>query len=195
MGNNVLVPLDGSELAEVALRYAEQMARALGGRIVLFSVVPSEGERHLYMPATPVVEASREVWERWEAQLSAADEDLRHEAAAAAEALSAPAAQMREAGLEVDQEVGIGNPRDVIVERAAGHDVALIVMASHGRTGLARMVRGSVAAGVVDHTRRPTLVVRPFRDLDHRLHLEHGDQLTTAQAEAVSPVLAPPSQV
>jgi nucleotide-binding universal stress UspA family protein len=185
MQNNVLVPLDGSDLAEVAIEYAEQVARALGGGIILFGVVQSDAEHHLYLPATPVVEAPRDVWERWEAQLGTADEELRQEVAATVDAMSAAAFRVQAAGLAVEREVGVGNPRDVIVRRAAGHDVAMIVMASHGRTGLARLVRGSVASGVVDHTRRPTLIVRPFRDPEHRLDLEHADQLRPEQGEAV----------
>jgi len=73
----------------------------------------------------------------------------------------------------------------VIVRRAETDDIALVVMASHGRTGLARLVRGSVATGVVDHSNRAVLVVRPFRDPDHRLDLEHADRLPPEQAEAV----------
>ena len=164
MENKVLVPLDGSDLAEVALEYAEQVAHALGGSIILFGVIQSEAEHHLFLPSTPVVEAPREVWERWEAQLGAEDAALRHEVTAAVDAMGTAASHVHAAGLAVEREVGVGNPRDVIVQRAAGHGVAMIVMASHGRTGLARLVRGSVASGVVGHTRRPTLVVRPFRD-------------------------------
>jgi nucleotide-binding universal stress UspA family protein len=187
--NKVLVPLDGSDLAEVAVEYAEQVARALGGGIILFGVVHSDAERHLYLPATPVVEAPREVWDRWEGQLGAADEALRHEVDAAVDSMGAAAGRVQAAGLAVEREIGVGNPRDVIVQRAAALDVAMIVMASHGRTGLARLVRGSVASGVVAHTRRPTLVVRPFRDPKHRLDLEHFDQLRPEQAEAVRQAL------
>jgi len=63
-------------------------------------------------------------------------------------------------------------------------------MASHGRTGLARVFRGSVAAGVADHTRRPILIVRPFRDAEHRADFEHADQLPPDQAEAVRRAVA-----
>jgi nucleotide-binding universal stress UspA family protein len=183
--NKVLVPLDGSDLAEVAIEYAEQVARALGGGILLFGVVHSDAERHLYLPATPVIEAPRDVWEQWEAHLGAADEALRREIDATVDAMGPAAGRVQAAGLAVERQVGVGNPRDAIVQRAAALDVAMIVMASHGRTGLARLVRGSVASGVVAHTRRPTLVVRPFRDPDHRLDLEHADQLSPEQAEAV----------
>ena len=170
MENKVLVPLDGSDLAAVAVEYAEQVARALGGGIVLFGVVH-------------------------EAQLGAADEALRHEVDAAVDAMGPAAARVQAAGLAVEREVGIGNPRDTIVQRAAALDVAMIVMASHGRTGLDRIVRGSVASGVVAHTSRPTLVVRPFRDPRHQLDFEHADHLPPEQSEAVRQALAAPAMV
>jgi hypothetical protein len=50
--------------------------------------------------------------------------------------------------------------------------------------------RGSIAAGVADHSRRPILVVRPFRDAEHRTELEHADRLPPDQAEAVRRAIA-----
>jgi nucleotide-binding universal stress UspA family protein len=185
VSTKVLVPLDGSELAEVAVGYAEQLAKTLGWGVVLFSVVHSDSEHHLFVPATPVIEAPPEVWERWAGQLGADEEELRHEMAAAVDSMAAAAERLQAAGLQVEREVGVGNVRDVIVKRAADDDIAMIVMASHGRTGLARLVRGSVASGVVDHSNRAVLVVRPFRDPEHRLDLEHADRLPPEQAEAV----------
>lgn len=190
MGTKVLVPLDGSDLAEVAVAYAEKVAQALGWGVVLFSVVQSDSEYHLYIPGTPDIEAPQDVWERWEGQLSADDRELQHEMAAAVDSMAVGADHLRSLGLRVEREVGAGNPRDLIVRRAAAEDVAMIVMASHGRTGLARLVRGSVAAGVVGHSRRPTLVVRPFRDPEHTVDLEHADGLTPAQADAVRGALS-----
>jgi len=81
----------------------------------------------------------------------------------------------------------------VIVERAAEDDVAMIVMASHGRTGLARLFRGSVADAVVRRTTRPTLVVRPFRDAEQRVDLEHAEQLPQDQVDAVRRAMESPA--
>ena len=181
----VLVPLDGSELAEVAVGYAEQIAKSLGWGVVLFSVVHVETEHHFYQPDTPVIEAPREVWDRWAGQLGAEADELHTEMSAALDIMAAAADRLRAAGLHVEREAGAGKTRDVIVRRAETDDIALVVMASHGRTGLARLVRGSVATGVVDHSNRAVLVVRPFRDPDHRLDLEHADRLPPEQAEAV----------
>ena len=81
----------------------------------------------------------------------------------------------------------------MIVERAAEDDVAMIVLASHGRTGLARLFRGSVADAVVRHTARPTLVVRPFRDADQRVDLEHAEKLPQTDVDAVRRAMESPA--
>lgn len=193
MSARILVPLDGSELAEAALPYAEQLGKALGWGIVLYSVVPDEEDRPPYVPSTPVVEAGPDVWERYEGVLAQEDRELQHEEIAALDAMAPAASRLQAAGLHVERETGVGKPQNIIARRAAADDVGLIVLASHGRTGLARVFRGSVAAGVVGHTRRPTVVVRPFRDAEHRLDLEHGDHLPAEQAEIVRKVLSTPA--
>ncbi len=186
VGTKVLVPLDGSDLAETAVGYAEQVAKALGWSVVLFSVVPQDSEHHLFLPATPVIEAPKDVWERWEGQVvGLGDETVRHEAIAALDSMLPAAERLQAAGVHVEREIGVGKTQDVIVRRAEHDDVAMIVMASHGRTGLERLFRGSIAAGVVGHTNRAVLVIRPFRDPEHRLDLEHAERLPPEQANAV----------
>jgi nucleotide-binding universal stress UspA family protein len=185
VGTHILIPLDGSELAEAALPYAESISKAVGWHAVLFSVVHLDEQRPNYVPATPLVEAPASAWRAWGEHELEGDEALHQEQLAAYDAMGGAAQRLQAAGLQVVREIGIGHARDVIVRRAAAEDIAMIVLASHGHTGLARLFRGSIASGVVDHTRRPTLVVRPFRDAEHRVGLEHADHLAPDQAEAV----------
>ncbi len=180
MGTKILIPVDGSELAEAALPYAERIGAALGWGAVLLCVV-SPAVAHDRPPGHAPIEAPLEQ----ETQPPAGYEAIREEEAAAEERLEAVAARLRAAGLQAEPEVANGDPRDVIAERADEADIAMIVMASHGRTGLARLFRGSVAAAVVERTNRPALLVRPFRDADSRLDFEHAEQLPGDQAEAV----------
>ncbi len=189
MSTKVLVPLDGSELAEAAVPYAAELAKALGWDVVLFRVIHRDTDRPLFMPATPVIEAGQDVWDRWEGRAEVEHQELRHEAAGAYDAMTGAAQHLAAAGLTVEREVGVGDSADTIVRRAASADVGLIAMASHGRTGLARLVRGSVASAVVRHTHRPALVVRPFRDPDRRVELEHADRLAPEQDDAVRRVI------
>jgi nucleotide-binding universal stress UspA family protein len=77
--------------------------------------------------------------------------------------LAGRATGLRNSGADVDLEVAFGDPAEEILRIAASRDVDLIVMATHGRTGLAQTVFGSVAARVVGSGIRPVLLVRPDR--------------------------------
>jgi len=190
VGTHMLIPLDGSELAEAALAYAESIGKALGWHAVLFSVVEPDTSQPPYLPSTPVIEAPAPAWRAWAEHEAERGEAVRDEETAAFDAMSGAARRLEAAGLQVVREVGVGHPRDVIVRRAGADDISMIVMASHGRTGLARLFRGSVAAAVADHAPRATLLVRPFRDAGHRVDLEHADKLPADQAEAVRRAVA-----
>jgi nucleotide-binding universal stress UspA family protein len=177
----MLVPLDGSELANAVLPYVEAIGKALGWSVVLLRVVEGDPARRGYTPlqgaaAEPLTEPGVEA-----TNLAVTEA----EEASAYDSLKPAAERLRAAGLNVEREVGSGRPRDVISGRANASDIALVVMASHGRTGLARLFRGSVAAGVVDDTPRPVLVVRPFRDQESRVDLEHAERLPAGAADSV----------
>ncbi|HLH27050.1 MAG TPA: universal stress protein [Chloroflexota bacterium] len=180
MADNILVPLDGSELANEALPYAEAIAKTLGWGVVLLRVVSGDPVRH-HRPGSAPIEAPLED----EMTPRPGYDVFEAEEAAASDALATHVARLRAAGVTADSEVGLGNAGDVIVERASEGDIVLIVMASHGRTGLARIFRGSVAAAVVDHSARPVLVVRPFRDDQARVDLEHAERVPAEHVDAL----------
>jgi nucleotide-binding universal stress UspA family protein len=194
MSTRILVPLDGSELADAAVPYVEQIGKALNWSAILFSVVSLDRRtlpRHVPTPPPPA-ESGPGVLEAWGRLKTTADEELRAELAAARDDLIPAASRLRAAGLDVAVDVVIGDATKAIAERADRDDVAMVVMASHGRTGLRRLVRGSVAAGVVRNSSCPTLVVNAFREGDQRYVLEHPDRLSLDQAEAVRRVVAAP---
>lgn len=83
-------------------------------------------------------------------------------AAEAATYLDARAAPLRDAGVRVSSRVLDGDPADVILEQAEWLDAAAVVMATHGRGGVQRLMAGSVAARVLGEARRPLLLVRPL---------------------------------
>jgi nucleotide-binding universal stress UspA family protein len=181
----MLIPLDGSELAEAALPYAAQLAKALGWSAVLFAVVPHSPEPPGLMGAVlPVDTVSGAAILPGPTPAEAAATRRDQEEAAMYQMLPAEE-RLQSAGVQVTREVGVGDAAEVIAGRAEAEDIAMIVIASHGRTGLDRLFRGSVATSVVHHTDRPTLVVRPFRDQEQRVHLEHADRLAPEHAQAV----------
>jgi nucleotide-binding universal stress UspA family protein len=138
----ILVPLDGSAYAEEALAPAAPLARAAGAELRLLRVV----ELPLYPHGEGYV---------------AVGFDPTPDLAAAKEYLGGIAAGLRAQGLEVTARTDFGAPGQVIGEHARVEGTDLVVMATHGHTGLARVVLGSVAAGALQRANRPTLLVRP----------------------------------
>lgn len=147
----ILVPLDGSPLAESALADAVDIAVRHGAALVLL--------RAAYATALPAVDPV-------DAQVAVVRE---------AEAyLADVAARARAAGVkDVETSVWYAAAADAIVEAVRMRDVDLIVMSTHGRTGLNRLMLGSVAECVLRSTNIPILMLRA-----------HG-AATTAPAVAV----------
>lgn len=156
----VLVPVDLSAHSLSALHHAADLAGRLGSRLVVLHVIPREVShlairRRLGLPeATGVAEAlGRDV------SSEAVEEvlrDHREEAYADLQAFLPP----RLAELDVELRVVVGAPLERIVETAVQEDAALIVLGTHGRTGLSRAVMGSVAERVVRFAPCPVLAVK-----------------------------------
>ena len=133
----ILVPLDGSVLGELALTPAVDLAREKGAKLVLLCAV----EAHTTMtdPAEAQVAVVRE----------------------AEGYLAGVCTRVVDAGVEnVETSVWYGPPAEAIVEAARSRGAGLIVMSSHGRSGLGRLVLGSVAESVLRATPTPILLIR-----------------------------------
>ena len=154
----VLVPLDGSSLSELSLEHAATMAVALQARIVLLRI---NQDAVLYRQYLQTVERGvrREPDPNWEAaeELARADaEDAKISLERAAGRLSR---EFGFAGDVVCRPVESSNVAEAIVDVAAS-DQAFLVMTTHGRSGINRLVLGSVTDRVVRHSDVPVLVVR-----------------------------------
>jgi nucleotide-binding universal stress UspA family protein len=138
MYEKILVPLDGSQLAEVALPYAEELAGKLGSEIILLyvSVFPEYPKEHmLQFYLEKVVETIKKGAQKW------AKKPVR--------------------GATVVKSVILtGNPAEQIVEYADKEGIGLIVIATHGQSGIKRWVMGSVADKVVRATTKPVALIR-----------------------------------
>ena len=135
----ILVPLDGSILAESALAPAVDLAREHGATLVLLRAA----EAHTRPMADPI-----------EAQVQTVR--------GAEDYLAGLRGRVTQAGIAgVETSVWYGPPAEAIVEAARFRGADLIVMSSHGRTGLGRLVLGSVAETVLRATRVPILLIRP----------------------------------
>ncbi|HUL23618.1 MAG TPA: universal stress protein [Thermodesulfobacteriota bacterium] len=142
MYKKILVPLDGSELAKTALDQAEKLAKTFDAEIVLFQVVP-------FMPiygspelVTPLIvdEKQRDAVEKYLADL---------------------AEELKKRGFRVTTAVRTGQQVAAeIIDFAKEAGVDLIVMCTHGRSGISRWVLGSIAHKVLIRAETPILLLR-----------------------------------
>lgn len=144
MFKKILVSTDGSEASLQAAEQAAALARLSGGSLHIVYVQEPYPYSHLSVSDS----AGRQDYE----------EDARKHTA---NVLNNAAAEVREPGITVTTEcIGNMTPAEGIIEAARRHDADLIVIASHGRTGAARLLLGSVAQKVVALAETPVLIVR-----------------------------------
>jgi len=140
-GRIILVPTDFSAASRAALRYAESLARDWQARLVILHVhlpEPLYGAAEMYTGIYPTEESVfREMLDRFVPQ----DQSLPYE-----------------------HRYVIGDPVQEIVDLAEETQAAVIVIGTHGRRGLTRLLVGSVAEGVVRRASRPVLTVKPLPD-------------------------------
>ena len=151
MYKRILVALDGSELAETILPHVEALGRALGSTLVLMrATMPAEKvisglNAGAMLPAADIVDPMPII----DAERDAVDSYLTR----IAERLEAQ-------GVRVHTEEPEGPAADAILQVADDLDADLIAMTTHGRTGMRRLVFGSVAGEVLHRSTRPLLLVR-----------------------------------
>ncbi len=138
----ILVGVDGSKESRDAVKFATEIARAIGAQLVIASavppVVPTEG--------APGLVARAEEWMRKEQEQ--------------AKALVSEIASSIGKAVPVEPLVPIGAPAVTLAELARSGDVELVVVGHRGRNAVARALLGSVADRLVQISPKPVLVVR-----------------------------------
>lgn len=151
MYQKILVPLDGSELAECALPHVEAIAHGCQvGDVILVRVVepfqPPRGKGYEgFFP-----EELKEEKRRFESE----------ERAAAEEYLSKVAGQLSREGRGVQSQLLFGKAAESVADFAAKNGIDLIVIATHGRSGVSRWVWGSTADRILRSSCVPVMMVR-----------------------------------
>jgi len=141
---HILAPTDFSDYSKKALSDALELAQTFGAKLSLLHVIEP--------PPYPIEGFAP----------SAVGADLLGDLERQASAELAPVLpDAQEATIEVTRAVAIGAPSRKIVETAEAEHVDLIVMATHGRTGLSHLLIGSVAERVVRTAPCPVLTIRP----------------------------------
>jgi nucleotide-binding universal stress UspA family protein len=147
MYQRILVPTDGSPLSKKAARSAVELAATLGAEVVALNVVPryptSYFEGAIALPPAEVARAEKQWAEQGQAL---ADEVLR----------AAQKAGVRAKAVTVRSDL----VAEAILAAARKHRCDLVVMASHGRKGLKRLLLGSETQHVLTHGNIPVLVLR-----------------------------------
>jgi nucleotide-binding universal stress UspA family protein len=139
----ILVPLDGSQRAEAALPLAMELARSSDRELLLVRTsapptYPTAPE--LYIPSGGSASANRQEAERY---------------------LEDAAAHVRDAGLRARTLVLAGPPEAELTALLASEPIGLVVLSTHGRTGAARLLLGSVARHLIYHATTPLIVLPP----------------------------------
>lgn len=144
----ILVPVDFSECSGAAFTYACELARKLGAKVTLLHVWdvpflwPSVGDTMVTVPAEEPMTVAQLVKKRATEEIARFLND------------NAPR------GVDVTARLEMGDPTRVVCEYAQKSSHDLVVMGTHGRTGLSRVLAGSVAENVVRHCAVPVLTVR-----------------------------------
>jgi nucleotide-binding universal stress UspA family protein len=142
MYKKILVPLDGSELAEVVLPHVKEMVAGHGeANVVLLRIVEP-------LPAGTPPAVDFEVVQK--AGVKEAEKYL-----------ARIQAKLNKEGLNVEVEVLTGRPAETITDFVRREKVDLIALATHGRSGVSRWVFGSVADRLVRSSSVPILLIRP----------------------------------
>jgi nucleotide-binding universal stress UspA family protein len=153
----IIVPLDGSSLAEQVLPHAEALAKSLGLKILLARAVPSLGEYHQYLEHYQM-DSSATVYS------GMYEEFARESDARAMKYLHQKKEQLtRRRVFSAEERLLRGHAADSITELAQEIPHSLVVMTTHGRSGIGRWLLGSVTDRVVRQSRDLVLVVRAMK--------------------------------
>ena len=155
MFKRLLVPLDGSRFALRALRYAAEVAQRFSAEVILIQVIK---------PTTPVIDAGVAVGvspAAAEITVQAAREADQRNAARARRYLGGKVGVMRSRHIQSSYHVLMGDAARSIIEFSEKEKIDLVVMTTHGKSGLKRALMGSVADVVIRESGKPVLVIRP----------------------------------
>lgn len=155
MYKRILVPLDGSELAEKALPYAEELAARLGAEIVIVNVrMPSED------PDKPEQRA-------YISKIAAVTEQNVKKSAALK-----PGEKVKVTSAIIGSKGPLIHAGEQIIDYAEKESISLIIIATHGRTGIRRWALGSTANKVAQASVCPVLLIRAGASVPKVVHLE-----------------------
>ncbi len=142
MFNRILLPMDRSLLAECVLPHAVAVAQAFESQVVLLHVMDPIHQTHWRGPLDPL---------NWQIRKTEAQSYLNHQTTC-----------LRETGLQVEQQMAEGAAAEQIIEFATDHDIHLIVLSSHGQSGLTGWNVSGVVLKVILRACTSVMIVRAY---------------------------------
>ena len=142
MYRKILVPLDGSKVAEGVLPHAKELAYSEGAELILLNVGANPALDFVFSDPGLAQSAVQEQEERSKTYMTEIE------------------SQLKAAGFKTSTVLRVGAVADVILGVAEKLQVDVIAMSTHGRTGPARWLLGSVAERVVHNSKVPVLLIR-----------------------------------
>ena len=172
MFDRILVPLDGSALSERALSYGAALAERLGAPLTLLRAFdgPARSVTLLASARTARIAAGMTTPAMVEAVTEAAAETEADSRAY----LAAHELALHKRGLTVATLVVDGSPAEAILAGAEREPGTVVVMSTHGRGGLGRLIFGRTAQDVLRRSHIPLLLIRSREDTDGSVTVEHG---------------------
>ncbi|MEW6568739.1 MAG: universal stress protein [Chloroflexota bacterium] len=149
MFNHLLVPLDGSALAECVLPHAVALSRALDARVTLLRVCERSGLAGRGNAVAPLA---------WRVLVTEAGAYL-----------DRVAGQLRQVGLHAETVLLEGQAAETVIEFARGHQVDLIMLSSHGQSGLSGWNISSVVQKIIMRACIPVMIARAYRPVSVEL--------------------------
>jgi nucleotide-binding universal stress UspA family protein len=153
MFKRVLLPLDGSKLAECVLPHLFAIARIFSPEVHVMRVLEPYSSSSCFQKIDPVD------WQICKAE--------------AESYLSVIAARLQEAGIQVSTQLYEGRPGEQVVETARTWDADLILLSSHGQSGLSRWNLSGTALRVVMRANRSLMIIRAYRPMTEDLEDLH----------------------
>lgn len=150
MYRKIMVPLDGSEMAECVIPHVETLAKGSTETEVILFRVCEPPVILADFPASRQTEWSDHVRER-----------TAHIQQQCSLYLDEAEKRLQQAGIKTATKTGLGNAAEQIIDYAVQNQVELIVMATHGRSGIMRWAYGSVADKVLRASPVPVMIIRP----------------------------------
>ena len=144
MFSKILVPLDGTELGELAIQQAEEIGSLAKAEIIFFQVVQNP------IRSVPLAAGQKEE--------TKATQEGTDRAGAYLQKVASP---LKAKGIKVRCDVEVGEPTGKILAKANKENVDLIVMSTHRHGELYKLVLGNIAEKVLRGTTRPVLLVKP----------------------------------